>query len=181
MRHLLYLFLRWCPGALGILLRQKLYRHLLKAYGRNVLIGRYVDLKNPQGIIIGDDVVLNEYACLDAGRLGSHSEAAIVLGKGVFIGAGTTLLAGSGRLIIEEGNNIGSGCSIVADGDTVLEHHALLAGFPGSGGGRAGQPGKNPHGWPDPSWQRLLAWPAQPGCIRHRNWRRNYCRGAFHC
>jgi acetyltransferase-like isoleucine patch superfamily enzyme len=129
MRHLLYLFLRWCPGALGILLRQKLYRHLLKAYGRNVLIGRYVDLKNPRGIIIGDDVVLNEYACLDAGRSSDLSEAAIVLGKGVFIGAGTTLLAGPGRLIIEEGNNIGSGCSIVAYGETLLEHHALLAGF----------------------------------------------------
>ena len=129
MPHLMYLFLRWCPGALGILLRQKLFRHLLKACGRNVLIGRYVDLKNPQGIIIGDDVILNEYACLDAGRSGGLGEAAIILGKGVFIGAGTSLLAGPGRLIIEEGSNIGSGCSIAAAGDTVLEHHALLAGF----------------------------------------------------
>jgi acetyltransferase-like isoleucine patch superfamily enzyme len=125
----MYLFLRWCPGALGILLRQKLYRHLLKTCGRNVLIGRYVDLKNPQGIIIGDDVILNEYACLDAGRPGNLSDAAIILGKGVFIGAGTTLLAGPGRLTIEEGNNIGSSCSIAASGDTILEHHALLAGF----------------------------------------------------
>lgn len=129
MPHLLYLFLRWCPGALGILLRQKLYRHLLKACGRNVLIGRYVDLRNPQAIAIGDDVILNEYACLDAGRSGGLSEPAIVLGKGVFIGSGTTLLAAPGRLIIEEGNNIGSGCSIVASADTILEHHALLAGF----------------------------------------------------
>ena len=62
MPHFLYIFLRWCPGVLGILLRQRLYRRLLRGCGRDVLIGRYVDLKNPRAIVLGENVMLNDYA-----------------------------------------------------------------------------------------------------------------------
>jgi acetyltransferase-like isoleucine patch superfamily enzyme len=128
MPRILYLFLRWCPGALGIFLRQRLYSRLLGKCGRNVLIGRYVDMHNPKGISLADNVILNEYSRLDAGR-SAGGRASLFLGQGVFIGAGTVLAAGPGELIIEEGNNIGSGCLITATHDTVLEHHALLAGY----------------------------------------------------
>lgn len=124
-----YKLLRWCPGILGILLRQKMYRYLLKGCGRNVLIGRYVDLRNPGAILLGDGVILNDYACLDASR-SSGREAAVILGDKVFIGASTSLTAGPGKLFIEEMSNIGSGCSIFAtNGDLHLENHSLLAGF----------------------------------------------------
>jgi len=129
MPHILYLFLRWCPGVLGIFLRQKLYRYLLGKCGRNVLIGRFVALENPKNIYLDDNIILNEYARLDSASSQKPGSATIMVGKGVFIGAGTTLLAGPGNLVIEEGSNIGSGCLIAAPKDTILEHHALLAGF----------------------------------------------------
>ena len=129
MPHILYLVLRWCPGALGILLRQKLYRHLLGKCGRNALIGRYVDLKNPKNIFLGDNIILNEYARLESDASKMPDGAAITVGVGVFIGAGTIISAGPGKIVIEEGCNIGSSCQIAAKKDTLLEHHALLAGF----------------------------------------------------
>ncbi len=129
MPHFLYLFLRWCPGVLGIFLRQKLYRRLLRRCGRNVLIGRSVDLKNPWALVLGDNVILNDYACLDASQY-SGGEIAITLGNKVFIGTSTTLTAGPGKMTIEESSNIGSGCTLSAGYHNMrLEHHTLLAGF----------------------------------------------------
>ncbi|MBB5349378.1 acyltransferase [Desulfoprunum benzoelyticum] len=123
-----YRFLRWCPGILGLLLRQRLYPCLLGHCGRGVLIGRHVDLINPGGISLGDKVIVNDGARLDAG---SHSgpDTAIDVADGAFIGADTLLAAGPGRLIVGEGSNIGSRCTIVAAGDVVLGHHSLLAGY----------------------------------------------------
>ena len=129
MPHYLYLFLRWCPGVLGILLRQKMYRRLLRGCGRNVLIGRYVDLKNPQAIVLGDNVMLNDYASLDASQY-TGGDIAITLGDKVFIGASTTLTAGPGIIALEENSNIGSGCTLIAKYHNMrIGHHALLAGF----------------------------------------------------
>lgn len=129
MPHFLYLFLRWCPGILGILLRQKLYRWLLRGCGRNALIGRFVTLKNPRAIVLGNNVILNDYATLDASQYVGEG-LAISIGDKVFIGASTNLSAGPAKLLIEEKSNIGSGCSLTAGAtDLRLEHHALLAGF----------------------------------------------------
>lgn len=123
-----YRFLRWCPGILGLLLRQRLYPCLLGHCGRGVLIGRHVDLINPGGISLGDKVIVNDGARLDAGSR-PGPDPAIDIADGAFIGADTLLAAGPGRLIIGEGSNIGSRCTIAAAGDVVLGHHALLAGY----------------------------------------------------
>lgn len=124
----MYRLLRWCPGILGLLLRQKLYRFLLGSCGRGVLIGRCVDIVNPGGIAIADNVILNDGSCLDAGP----EEAGgirISLGKGVFIGAFTALHAVPGRISIGEGGNIGSRCRITATSDVLFADHVLLAGY----------------------------------------------------
>jgi acetyltransferase-like isoleucine patch superfamily enzyme len=129
MPYYLYLFLRWCPGVLGILLRQKMYRWLLRRCGRNVLIGRYVDLKNPRAIVLGNNVMLNDYASLDASQY-AGGDIAITIGNEVFIGASTTLTAGQGTITLEENCNIGSGCTLIAKYHNMrIGHHALLAGF----------------------------------------------------
>lgn len=128
MPTIFYRFLRWCPGILGLLLRQKLYRYLLGHCGRGVLIGRHVDLINRDRIALGDHVIVNDGARLDAGSY-FGPETAIDVAMGAFIGAGTTLTAGPGRLIIGEGSNIGSRCTISAAEDVVVGHHALLAGY----------------------------------------------------
>ena len=128
MPHVIYRFLRWCPGVLGLLLRQKLYPYLLGQCGRGVLIGRFVDMINPRGIALADNVILNDGSRLDAGACGD-GEAGITLGKRVFVGAYTILTAGPGRIAIGEGSNIGSRCLISAGADVLLADHVLLAGY----------------------------------------------------
>ena len=54
------------PGALGLLLRSKLYPRLLGRTGRNVTFGVNVVLRHPHKIRIGDDVVIDDGCCLDA-------------------------------------------------------------------------------------------------------------------
>ena len=48
------------PGALGLLLRAKLYPLLLGHVGRNVTFGANVVLRHPHKIRIGDNVVIDE-------------------------------------------------------------------------------------------------------------------------
>lgn len=128
MPRIAYLFLRWCPGVLGLLLRQKLYPYLLRQCGRGVLIGRFVDMVNPRSIALADNVILNDGSRLDASGYGD-GEAGINLGKGAFVGAYTILTAGPGRIVIGEGSNIGSRCLISAGADVLLADHVLLAGY----------------------------------------------------
>ncbi len=181
----LYRFLRWCPGILGLLLRQRLYPYLLGHCGRGVLIGRHVDLINPGGISLGDQVIVNDGARLDAG---SHPgpDTAIDVADGAFIGADTLLDAGPGRLIIGEGSNIGSRCTISAAGDVVLGHHSLLAGYctigevPGCtcGDGRPRSTDDSRAGGQGPGRHRtrVLARPALPGGCRSGDRSRRHCR-----
>ena len=56
----------WLPGALGLVLRSKLYPHLLGRVGRNVTFGANVVLRHPRKIRIGDNVVIDDNVVLDA-------------------------------------------------------------------------------------------------------------------
>ncbi len=124
-----YRFLRWCPGALGLLLRKKLYPRYVKACGRNVLFGRFVDLRAGRGTIsIGSGVVVNDFAILQ-GNPGARDGAGLIIEDNVFIGAGTTINASEGTIRIASGSNIGSGCSIQSNTSVVLEKNVLVAAF----------------------------------------------------
>ena len=54
------------PGALGLLLRSTLYPLLLGKSGRGVAFGVGVVLRHPGKIRLGDNVVIDDYCCLDA-------------------------------------------------------------------------------------------------------------------
>jgi acetyltransferase-like isoleucine patch superfamily enzyme len=126
-------FLSWCPGALGLLLRQKLYPCFLKQCGRNVLFGRFVTLCGAEKISIGDGVVVNDHALLDA-------EDYRVLGIGisiednVFIGTGTKVISLGEAIVIKENANLGSECRVLSDNKTIIEQNALLAAYCRVGG-----------------------------------------------
>ncbi len=125
--NLLMLFLRWCPGALGIMLRQKLYPKLLGNCGKNVLIGRYVTFSNPEKIHLGDNVIINDLASLFVSN--STPQAAIVLEKGAFLGTGSRLIAENDRISLLSGCNIGSNCLIFAQKEVRIEENVLFAAY----------------------------------------------------
>lgn len=121
-------FLSWCPGVLGLILRQKFYPLYLKGCGKSPLFGRFVKLKGVKNITIGDNVVINDWAVIDAGqRFGD--ENSIRIEDNVFVGAGTEITTFSEDIIIGEKANIGSECRIVSDRKTILEPNVLLAAY----------------------------------------------------
>jgi acetyltransferase-like isoleucine patch superfamily enzyme len=121
-------FLRWCPGALGLLLRQKFYPRFFKSCGKGILFGRFLDLIHTERIILGDHVVLNNRACLD-GTGSTSSEINMVIGKAVFIGEGTTLNCRGGRLTVHSGANLSSCCAVHANTDLIIGRKVLVAAY----------------------------------------------------
>ena len=131
-------FLRWCPGAVGLLLRQKLYPHLLKKCGRKVLFGRFVTLRGYKNISIGESVVINDYALIDAEEY-TGTSTGIHIEDGVFIGAGTKLRCSGEEIVIRKGANLGSECSVFSDRKTVIGENVLLAAYCRVGGMHASE------------------------------------------
>lgn len=126
---MIYTFLRWCPGLIGLLLRQKLYPRYLKKCGRDVLFGRFVDIRNgKEKISIGSGVIVNDFAQL-CGDDGESAESSLQIEDNVFIGARTTLKLTNGSITIKTGANLGSGCVLHSDEHIVLENDVLIAAF----------------------------------------------------
>ena len=127
--HLFYRFLRWCPGALGLLLRQKIYPRLLGSCGRGVLFGRFVDLGQPQRISLGDRVIISNYVVLDASCYEGNDIHAIVIEADVFLGTATHLRARKNKIALRSGTNIGSSCKIEDHFPVTIGPNVLLAAY----------------------------------------------------
>ncbi|MDQ7052802.1 MAG: hypothetical protein Q9P14_07905 [candidate division KSB1 bacterium] len=84
--ELIITFCSAIPGALGLLLRSKLYPKLLGRVGRNVTFGTNVVLRHPHKIFIGDNVVIDDNVVLDAK---GKDNRGLVIGNGVFVGRNT--------------------------------------------------------------------------------------------
>ena len=128
MKSLAIRFLRWCPGALGLLLRQKLYPRLLGRCGHGVLFGRFVDLHQPDRISIGDRVIVSDHVSMD-GRGCDGDNYGVIVDQDVFIGKATRLTAKNNTIVVESGANIGSRCRIVANSPVKIGENVLLAAY----------------------------------------------------
>ena len=121
-------FLRWCPGAIGILLRQRIYPLILGSCGKGVVFGRFIELKNPQNIHIANNSVLSSRCCLYAGT--SIDESSVIrIESDVFIGIGTILSAEQASIHLESGANLGSNCSVNAMDNIEIGTNVLIAAY----------------------------------------------------
>ncbi len=121
-------FLRWCPGAVGLVLRQKIYPKYFKTCGRGVIFGRFLDITHARKIILGNHVVLNHRVCLTADEHNSM-EQAIILEDGVFVGEGTLLQSCGAPLRIQSGANLSSCCRITAFHPLTIGRKVLVASY----------------------------------------------------
>ena len=116
----------WVPGALGLLLRSKLYPVLLGRCGRNVTFGANVVLRHPHKIVIGDNVVIDDNCCLDA--KGSDNQG-ITIGNGVFVGRNTILSCKNGDIVLDDQANIGFNVEIFAASRVRVGKKVLIAAY----------------------------------------------------
>src|SRR3972149_4381889 len=97
--EIIILFCAWIPGALGILLRSKLYPLLLGSCGRGVVFGANVVLRHPKKIFIGDNVIIDDNVMIDAKGMGNKG---VILENEVFVGRNSILSCKSGDIILRE-------------------------------------------------------------------------------
>jgi len=128
MNGMVFRFARWCPGAFGLWLRQKLFPCYFKACGRKVLFGRFVEFIAPEKISLGRNVVLNNGVVLDAGQ--TLASTAIILEDSVFIGTDSVLCAaGQGTVTIRAGANFSSSCRVRVSGPLEVGRNCLVAAY----------------------------------------------------
>ncbi len=114
------------PGALGLLLRAKLYPLLLGRVGRNVTFGAHVTLRHPRKIAIGDNVVIDDGCCLDAKGTDNRG---IAIGSGVFVGRNTILSCKNGDIVIDDDANLGFNTEIFSASHVHVGRKVLMAAY----------------------------------------------------
>jgi acetyltransferase-like isoleucine patch superfamily enzyme len=124
--ELIVTFCTAIPGALGLLLRSKLFPLLLGRTGRNVTFGVGVVLRHPHKIRIGDNVVIDDGCCLDAK---GTDNSGIEIGNGVFLGRNTILSCKNGGIEIGDQANIGFNSEIFSAGRVRVGQNVLIAAY----------------------------------------------------
>jgi acetyltransferase-like isoleucine patch superfamily enzyme len=116
----------WVPGALGLLLRSRLYPTLFARVGRNVTFGQNVVLRHPGKIRVGDNVVIDDNCCLDA--KGSDNRG-IDIGDRVFVGRNTILSCKNGDIVLDDDANIGFNVEIFSASRVRVGKKVLVAAY----------------------------------------------------
>lgn len=133
--ELIMLFSSWVPGALGLALRKVLYPRVLGSVGRGVVFGQGVNIRHGNKIHLGDGVIVDDYAVLDA--KGSSNQG-INIGANTIISRNVVLSCKNGDLQIGEGCTLGINSLVHAmEGSNVQIGDGVLIGafsyFIGSG------------------------------------------------
>src|SRR5260370_19581979 len=113
-------------GALGLLLRKRLYPLLLGSCGRNVVFGQNVVLRHPHKIHIGSNVVIDDNCLLDAK---GESNRGIRIGDGVFIGRNSILSCKNGDIELGDGAHIGFNCEVYSASRVTIGRAVLMAAY----------------------------------------------------
>lgn len=112
-------------GALGILLRRKLYPAILGHLGHGSVIGRNVTIRGGRNIRIGRNVLIDEGCLIDA----RGPEARITIGDGVILSRNTAIRARNAQLTIGDGCDVGANCLLATDSVLVVGKHVLFGAF----------------------------------------------------
>ena len=124
--ELVMLLASWIPGALGLLLRAKLYPSLLGACGRGTVFGANVVLRHPHKIRAGAGLVADDNVVLDAK---GTTNRGIDIGEQVFIGRNTIIYCQNGDISIGDNSNIGSNSQIFSSGKCTIGANVLIAAY----------------------------------------------------
>jgi acetyltransferase-like isoleucine patch superfamily enzyme len=123
------------PGALGFFLRRVFYKKLLAKIGNGTAIGPYVTLRCPKQISLGNTVLIDSNAVLDA----KGSDSCIRLGNSILVGKDSILSCTSAAIVIGNDVSIGPNCHIRAGLSpiemgshvTIGSHSVIISGNPG--------------------------------------------------
>ncbi len=133
--ELIMLLVSWLPGALGLVLRKALYPFILRSVGRNVVFGQGVSIRHGLKITLGDNVIIDDGAVLDA-KGGANN--GISIAENTIISRNVVLSCKNGDISIGAGSTLGINTLVHAlEGSNVQIGGQVLVGafsyFIGSG------------------------------------------------
>lgn len=120
------------PGALGLFLRRCFYPRLFKQVGKGVVFGRNLVIRNASKITLGERVIIDDDALLDARGAG---EEGIVIRDEVIINRGVSIKAKVGGVSIGSRTDIGAQSSIISQGGIRIGEGVAFGGDCKIGGG----------------------------------------------
>ena len=124
--ELLVLLFGYLPGALGLGLRGLFFPCLFGACGRKVVFGRDLTLRHAHKIRLGEGVIIDDHAVLDAK---GGSNRGITLGDGVYIGRNTIVYCKDGDIVIEDRANLSSNCQVFSSNQLTLGADTVVGAF----------------------------------------------------
>lgn len=124
--ELMTTFLAPLPGALGLALRKLFFKSIFRHVGNNVIFGRSLTIRHPHKIFLGDNVVIDDYAVLDAK---GTDNAGIEIGDEVMIGRGTVISCKNGNIQIGNNCNIAMSCFIQSAKTVTIGENTLISAF----------------------------------------------------
>lgn len=99
----------WIPGLLGLGLRSIFYPLMFPTIGKKVVFGRDVTIRHPHKIKLGDHVIIDDNAVIDAKGDGNEG---ISFGSHVYIGRNSIVYCKGGNITLGDKVNLSSNCQI---------------------------------------------------------------------
>ena len=124
--ELLVLLFTNVPGLLGLALRRIFFPCMFGKCGKKVVFGRGVTFRHASKIVLGDGVMIDDGAMLDAkGDDGSG----ITLEDGVFIGRFSKLYCKGGRIHLKERANVSSNCTLYSNNSLTVGKGCMVGAY----------------------------------------------------
>jgi len=114
------------PGAFGLLMRTKLYRLFFAECGRKVVFGKNVTIRHASKIRLGDGVIIDDNAVLDAK---GGDESGITLGRDVYIGRNSIVYCKGGKIVIGDAANISSNCVMFSSNSLTMGRGTMVGAY----------------------------------------------------
>lgn len=124
--ELVVLLVSRVPGALGLLLRARLYPWLLGEVGKGVVFGANITLRHPHKIRIGGGSIFDDNVLLDAK---GNSNAGITIGDDCFIGRNSILSCKDGDIELGDRANVGFNCNIMSTSRVRVGRDNLISAY----------------------------------------------------
>jgi acetyltransferase-like isoleucine patch superfamily enzyme len=126
--ELITLFFGSIPGALGMVLRRTFFPLIFGSVGQGVIFGRNLTIRHGHKIKLGDHVVIDDYAVLDAK---GERNVGIEIGSDTMISRNCIMSCKGGNIRIGNGVALGPNSLIhaIEGSDVSVGDHAAIAAF----------------------------------------------------
>jgi len=124
--ELLITLFGWIPGILGLGLRKIFYPVMFTNIGKKVIFGRNVTIRHPHKITLGDQVIVDDNAVIDA--KGNNNQG-LVIGNNVYIGRNTIVYCKNGNITLEDRVNLSSNCQVFSSNDLTIGEGTVVGAY----------------------------------------------------